>query len=181
MNLLKPSLFIAIFSFTMAGGSAVANTLSSSTQSQSTVEFGANYSLFEYKDADSLIKSVHLLEKFGFKADVVAETLDLNSYMGSVITFEPSPNGKTLSSEDALAAFRNFMTPRQFAAQDSIVIKNTPLSVNEGGAVLNQSYRVVLDGQLTEASQPLQLPKDGLCLTVVKTSNGKLLIITTTR
>lgn len=159
--------------------SVAADKLPATSLAQSEGAFGAHYGLFEYTDSDSLIKSVRLLEKFGFKTSVVAETLDLNSYHGSVIIFRPSLGGKPLSYEDALAAFRNFMELRQFSAQDAIVVKNTPLSVNEGGTMMNQSYQAVLDGENYKASQPFQIPNNGLALTVVKMDSGKLLVITT--
>lgn len=165
---------ISYISICVAGDKLPATNLA-----QSEGAFGAHYGLFKYTDTDSLIKSVRLLEKFGFNTAVVAETLDLNSYQGSVIIFKPSAGGKPLSYEDALSAFRNFMEPRQFSAQDAIVVNNTTLSVNEGGTVINQIYQVLLDGESIKASQPFQVPKDGLALTVVKMDDGRLLVITT--
>ncbi|HAV1871866.1 TPA: hypothetical protein JG951_003137 [Enterobacter hormaechei subsp. steigerwaltii] len=172
-----PLLFLTSISYVSI--SVAADKLPATSLAQSEGAFGAHYALFEYSDTDSLIKSVRLLEKFGFNTAVVAETLDLNVYRGSVITFKPSAGGKPLSYEDALAAFQNFMKPRQFSVQDAIVVNNTTLSVNEGGTMMNQFYQVLLDGESTKASQPFQVPKDGLAMTVVKMDDGRLLVITT--
>lgn len=180
MRAIKLCLSFIILSMSSAAFSASADTVSTGNNTQSVYLEGANYGLFEYTDTESLIKSIKLLETFGFKTAVVADTLDLNSYHGSVIIFKPATSGKPLSSKDALAAFRKYMQPRQLSVQDALVIKNTPLSVNDGGTVIKQFYTVLFDGQNAEASQPFQVPKDGLGLTIVKMDNGKLLLITTT-
>lgn len=159
---------------------AMANTTPANSNTQpAVVAYGANYGLFEYTDTDSLIKTVQLLEKFGFNTAVVASTLDLNSYNGSVIIFKRAAGGKPLSYEDALSAFKNFMKPLQFSTQDVGVVKNTPLSINEGGTLVKQSYQVLYAGQNIQGSQPFRVPAGGIALTIVKMGDGKLLVITT--
>ncbi|ENP6470072.1 hypothetical protein ACD109_004350 [Salmonella enterica] len=180
MRILKLSLVVAILSGYSVNFSAVADTSPATSNAQSEGAFGANYGMFEYTDSDSLINSIRLLEKFGFNTSVVADTLDLNSYKGSVIIFKPVAGGKSLSYEDALAAFSKYMKPQQFSSSDAIVVKNTPLSVNEGGTVMKQYYNVLFAGESAEASQPFQIPKGGLALTVLKMDDGKLLVITST-
>jgi hypothetical protein len=58
------------------------------------------------------------------------------------------------------------------------LLLKTHLSVNEGGETIKQSYQVLFDGNHAESSQPFQIPKGGLALTVVKLDSGKLLFIT---
>lgn len=179
MNLLKYSLFTVLIAISFGGGSAVAETLPVSNIAQSEFAYGgAHYGVFEYTDTNSLINSFKLLEKFEFRSDVVAETLDLNAYQGSVIIFKPAVSDKSLSYEDVFASLKKYMTPLEFKETDAIVIKNTPLSVNEGGETIKQSYQVLFDGNHAESSQPFQIPKGGLALTVVKLDSGKLLFIT---
>jgi hypothetical protein len=181
IGILKPSLLILFFSTATGTFNAAADTLPASSNVQSEGAYGgAHYGVFEYTDPDSIIKSVKLLNKFGFNTAVVAETLDLHSYQGSVIIFKPDIGGKALSYNDAFAALKQYMNQLKFSVNDAIVVKNTPLSVNEGGTMIKQNYQVLFNGEHAEATQPLHIPKGGLALTVVKMNDGKLLMITTT-
>ncbi|HDT2136657.1 hypothetical protein [Enterobacter ludwigii] len=179
MNILKSSLFILLLGTTMGSFNAVADTFSSTDIAANEGAYGgAHYGVFGYTDTKSLVNSVKLLDKFGYHSNVVAETLDLNAYQGSVIIFKTAASGKVLSYEDVFAALKKYMTPLKFKETDAIVVKNTPLSVNEGGATIKQSYQVLFDGNHAESSQPFQIPKGGLALTVYKLDGGQLLFIT---
>jgi len=179
MNILKSSLFILFLSATTGSFNAVADTLPATDNTANEGAYGrAHYGVFEYTDTNSLINAVKLLDKFGYHSNVVAETLDLNAYRGSVIIFKPEASGKALSYEDVFASFKKYMTPLKFKESDAIVVNNTPLSVNEGGTTIRQFYQVLFDGNNTESSQPFQIPKGGLALTVLKLDGGKLLVIT---
>nr|WDS96518.1 hypothetical protein VW1_00092 [Enterobacter sp.] len=181
MTVLKSSVLIFLLSTAFGTFNVVAETSTTFINSQSEDAYnGANYGFFEYTSSDALIKSVKILDKFGFNSAVVAETLDLNAYQGSVIIFKPDVGGKALSCEDVFAALKKYMKPLGFSEKDSMVVKNTPLSSNEGGTMINQSYQVSFNGEHAEATQPFQIPKGGLALTVVKLDDGKLLMITTT-
>lgn len=180
MNVLKSSALVFFISTAVGTFNAVADTLLVSNNTQSESVYAPNYGVFEYTSPDSLIKSVRLLDKFGFNSAVVSETLDLNSYQGSVLIFKPDVGGKALSYEDAFAALKKYMKPQKFSETDAIVVKNTPLSVNEGGAMIKQDYQVLFNGESTQGTQPFQIPSGGLALTVVKMNDGKLLLITTT-
>ncbi|MBJ8931662.1 hypothetical protein [Citrobacter freundii] len=178
---LKASALFFCLSATVATLSVAAEALPTSSNAQSETAYGgAHYGVFEYKSPDALINSVKLLEKFGFNSAVVAETLDLNSYQGSIIIFKPDVGGKPLSYEDTFAALKKYLKPLDFSKTDAIVVKNTPLSVNEGGTTIKQYYQVLFSGEHAEGTQPLQIPQDGLALTVVKMDDGKLLMITST-
>ncbi|EIK1334789.1 hypothetical protein LJV55_003229 [Salmonella enterica] len=178
MNVLKSSVFI-LFT-TVCAFNAAADTLPASDNTQNESAHAPIYGVFEYTNQDSLIKSIRLLDKFGFNSAVVAETLDLNSYHGSVLVFKPGVGGKSLSYKDVFAALNKYMKPLKFSETDAIVVKNTPLSINEGGTMIKQNYKVLFNGEGAEATQPFQIPKGGLALTVVKMNDGKLLMITTT-
>lgn len=181
INILKASALIVLLSISAATFNVAADTLQVSNNAHSEGAYGgAHYGIFEYTAPDSLIRSVKLLEKFGFNSAVVAETLDLNSYQGSIIIFRPDVGAKALSYEDAFAALNKYMKPLSFSDTDAIVIKNTPFSVNEGGTMIKQDYQVLFNGENAKATQPFQIPNGGLALTVVKMDNGKLLMITST-
>ncbi|HCD7096172.1 TPA: hypothetical protein NDY26_004827 [Enterobacter hormaechei] len=179
MNVLKSSFFIALLATSFWSFNAVSETLPASNIAQSEGAYGgAHYGVYEYIDTNSLINSLKLLGKFGFRSDVVAETLDLNSYQGSVIIFKPAASGKMLSYQDVFASLKKYMTPLKFKDTDAIVVKNTPFSVNEGGVTIKQFYKVLFDGSHVESFQAFQIPKGGLALTVVKLGGGNLLFIT---
>ncbi|TNV16075.1 hypothetical protein FH968_19730 [Buttiauxella sp. B2] len=174
-----PIIYICSSAATFSAISSTPDITTTVVNPQSIGVFGADYGVFKSIDTDALIKSVKLLEKDGFNTAVVTNTLDLNSYKGSVIIFKSSANGKPLSSEKALAAFKKNMQVEKLSAQDAILIKNTPLSLNEGGTVINQSYNIIYAGKSETASQYFQVPQGGLALTIVKMDDGKLLVITT--
>ncbi|EMN5850589.1 hypothetical protein RJO36_004051 [Enterobacter hormaechei] len=124
MNILKSSLFILLLSTTMGHFNAVADTFSSPDIAANEGAFGgAHYGMFGYTDTKSLVNSVKLLDKFGFHSNVVAETLDLNAYQGSVIIFKTEASGKVLSYEDVFSALKKYMTPLKFKETDAIVVK----------------------------------------------------------
>ena len=179
MNVLKSTLFFVFLSSSLGIFNAVADTLPATNNAQSESAYGgAHYGVFEYTNTNSLINATKLLDKYGFHSDVVAETLDLNAYQGSVIIFKPAASGKVLSYEDVFASFKKYMNPLEFKDSDAIVVKNTPLSINDGGTTINQFYQVLFDGNHAESSQPFQIPKGGLALTVLKLDGGKILFIT---
>lgn len=176
---MKLSAFIFCVSSVVGTYNVEANTLAAPANSLSEIEYiGAHYGVFEYNNSDSLINSVKLLNRFGFNSSVVAETLNLKNYMGNVIVFRPDIGGKDLSYEDVFAAFKNFMKPVQLSEKDKIVIKNTPLSKNEGGTVIIQTYQLFFDSSHAESSQSFQIPNGGIALTVLKLNGEKLLLIT---
>lgn len=168
--------FILFFSAS-AAFNATAESTNKVTNSLEAENAGVSYGLFKYKDTDALIKTVKLLQKFGFNTDVVAETLNLKVYSGGVIIFKPSINGKPLLSEDILAAFKNTMEPDEISNLNSFVIKNTPLTTNAGGTFFNQSYDLTYAGQRENATRPFQIPAGGIALTIVKLDNGRVLAI----
>ncbi|HHL3258639.1 hypothetical protein I5398_22770 [Citrobacter freundii] len=180
INFLKYTVLILSTITAVGTFNASADTLSATGNTQSESVYAPNYGVFEYTAPDSLIKSVKLLDKFGFNSAVVSETLNLNSYQGSVIIFKPDVGGKALSYDDVFDALKKYMKPIKFSETDAIVVKNTPLSVNEGGAMIKQDYQVLFNGESAQGTQPFQIPEGGLALTVVKMNNGKLLLITTT-
>lgn len=181
MNVLKSSVLILAAMTSVGSFNVAADTLPVSGNTQSESDYAPHYGIFEYTAPDSLIKSVRLLDKFGFNSAVVAETLDLNSNQGGVLIFKPDVGGKNLSYEDAFASLKKYMKPLKFSDTDVIVVKNTPLTINEGGTMIKQDYQVLFNGERVQATQPFHLPEGGLALTVVKINDDKLLLITTTR
>ncbi|MHA6636753.1 hypothetical protein ACX3OY_23550 [Citrobacter farmeri] len=138
---------------------------------------GLTHAFFRYTDHSALIRSVKLLEKFGFNTATVAETLDLNTWPGGTITFRPASGAKPLDLADALATLHNTL---QFVAQtatDSVIIKNTPVNLRENSATVAQSYQVVKDGVAVNGTTQLDIPVNGLTLTIIKTGDNQLLSI----
>lgn len=180
MHFSKPLLAVAFLFGSAMQLSFAADTVQSVSNVNSEQAADAHYEVFEYTDNDALIKTIRLLNKFGFNTDIPADGLDLSVYQGGVITSSPEPGARALSYEDALAAFHKFMKPSKLSSTEAIVVKITPLSVNSFGSVIKQDYKLLVKGQNIEATRPLQLPDGSLALTVVMIGDGKLLVITTT-
>lgn len=171
-----------ILAFLILGSSALAVAAENTTAVVNPQNIGlldAGFGIYKYDNSDALIKAVKLLEKFGYNTSVVSETLDLNVYRGSVIVFGPDANAKALSAEDAMAALRYNMRQINISSQESLVIRNTPTSVSEGGTVITQSYEIFYNGQHPKGTQQFMVPSKGLALTIVKLDDDRLLAIIT--
>lgn len=118
-----------------------------------------------------------MLEKFGFNTATVAETLDLNTWPGGTVVFRPVNGAKPLDLADALAALHNTLQPITQTATDSVNIRNAPVSQGEYSATIAQSYQVVKDGAVVNGNTLLDIPVNGLALTIIKTGDNQLLSI----
>ncbi|HBL7007452.1 TPA: hypothetical protein LSH92_002631 [Citrobacter koseri] len=135
------------------------------------------HEFFRYTDHTALIRSVKLLEKFGFNTSTVAETLDLNTWPGGTVVFRPTSGAKPLDLADALAALHNTLQPVTQTATDSVNIRNTPVSQGEYSTTIAQSYQVIKDGAAVNGNTDINIPVNGLALTIIKTSDNQLFSI----
>lgn len=135
------------------------------------------YTFLHYTDHTALIKSVKLLEKFGFNTATVAETLDLNTWSGGAITFWPASGGKRLNSEDVLGALRKNMQPVALAATDKLTVRSAPINQGGNSVMVEQTYQLMKDGQNINGSSMIDIPVNGLALTIIKIGNNQLLSV----
>ncbi|MBW4238048.1 hypothetical protein JRY02_05115 [Enterobacter roggenkampii] len=135
------------------------------------------HEFFRYTDHTVLIRSVKLLEKFGFNTATVAETLNFNTWPGGTVVFWPASGAKPLNIADALAALHNTLQPVTQTATDSVNIRNTLVSQDENSAIIMQSYQVKKDGTAVSGDTNINIPADGLALTIIKIGDSQLLAI----
>lgn len=135
------------------------------------------HEFFRYTDHTALIRSVKLLEKFGFNTSTVAETLDLNTWPGGTVMFRPASGAKPLDLADALAALHDTLQPVTQMDTDSVNIRNALVSQGENSATIAQSYQVKKDGVAVNGDTNINIPANGLALTIIKTGDSQLLAI----
>lgn len=135
------------------------------------------HEFFRYTDHTALIRSVKLMEKFGFNTATVAETLDLNSWPGGTVVFLPASGAKALDPADAKAALHNTLRPVTQTATDAVTIRNALVSQGGNSVTVAQSYQVEKDGATVNGNTQLDIPVNGLALTIIKTGDSQLLAI----
>lgn len=135
------------------------------------------HEFFGYTDHTALTRSVKMLEKFGFNTATVAETLDLNTWPGGTVVFRPASGAKPLDLADALAALHKTLQPMTQKATHSVNIRNTLVSHGENTATIAQSYQVKKDGIVVSGDTNINIPGNGLALTIIKIGDSQFLAI----